>query len=467
MMKLKTLATGLFAIIAIAVAVAAGAGATTASFSDQVTSGGNTFKAGTLQLNLNPAVASCAPPARTYGGVTGNAGVDGNTGCSVTNGATYSPATTAMKPGDSSTATYGVTNIGTLSGTLSVGATSWSVTTAGKGACTVSASNFTISSSYSATSVGAGNTASVPVTGVVPTSSADGCQGATITASVPFQMNGASTTGFSDRLTSGGNVFTMTTLPAPVLGATLDTDTTKVDLTWTGSYGSFPGTTFTGARYSGGTCSGGATALNSGNAISSGYVDAPASAGQYSYIVTAHFATNWVAVSNCATATTSVPTQKLYINNTSGHAPQNLDSTLGAANYTDVAPTANQPGSPFVWPSSMQHTVNSNANWSIGLYVTGPSQFTSTSVPILVTVYLSSSASCSTVTTTIATGTDSVFPTAQPYTAPALALTPAPGFTAGTGYICLQLVNNAQDNGTSHHFWLTANLNSYLAGVFS
>lgn len=352
-MKLKALATGMFAIAAIVVAVMAGAGATTASFSDKVTSSANSFKAGTLQLQMGS--SACANPAnRTYGGVTGNAGVDGNTGCTVTGGATYSPATTAMKPGDTSAATYSVKNVGSLSGTLSVGTTSWSVTTAGKGTCTVSASNFTISSTYSAASVAAGATASVPVSGAVPASSADGCQGATFTASVPFLMNGASTTGFSDQLTSTGNTFTMTTLPAPVLTAALNTDTTKVNLTWTGSFGSFPGTTFTGARYAGGACAGSPTAVNSGNAISSGYVDAPGSAGQYSYIVTAHFATNWVAVSNCATATTSIPTKA---------------ASFGAG---DLPATTHAPYNSALFTLAASGTVTSQNNWSASITITGP-----------------------------------------------------------------------------------------------
>jgi predicted ribosomally synthesized peptide with SipW-like signal peptide len=446
MMKLKTLATGLFAIIAIAVAVAAGAGATTASFSDQVTSGGNTFKAGTLQLNLNPAVASCAPPARTYGGVTGNAGVDGNTGCSVTNGATYSPATTAMKPGDSSTATYGVTNIGTLSGTLSVGATSWSVTTAGKGTCAVSAANFTISSSYSATSVAPAATANVPVTGAAPLSSADGCQGATITASVPFLMNGAATTGFSDRLTSGGNVFTMTTLPAPVLGATLDTDTTKVDLTWTGSYGSFPGTTFTGARYAGGVCAGSPTALNSGNAISSGYVDAPASAGQYSYMVTAHFATNWVAVSNCATATTSVP-----------------GTTTSLAGAT--LPASHAPFATKLYTLGTGVKLNASSPWSISVTVSAPSNWQGT--PVQVDIWFLASGSCGSVPATSANNyiagnnpalTGNTVPTlAGPLGTYPIPVTANPAFTQTntSGTVCMLFTNVYDNNGSSHDITYT------------
>ena len=442
-MKLKALATGLFGIAAIAVAVAAGAGGTTASFSDQVSSNGNTFKAGTLELNIG----SLCSAGRTYGGVTGNVGVDGNTGCSVTGGATYSPVTTAMKPGDSSSATYSVKNIGSLSGTLSVGTSSWSVTTAGKGTCTVSASNFTISSTYSATSVAAGATASVPVTGAVPTTSADGCQGATVTASVPFQMNGASTTGFSDKLTSTGNVFTMATLPAPTLTAAPDTDTTKVDLTWTGSYGSFPGTTFTGARYSGGTCSGGATAVNSGNAISSGYVDAPGSNAQFSYIVTAHFGTNWVALSNCATATTKANTDQLYINS---------NSTLSTSPDSGSS-TINQ--TPTAWTAVTAATVTANTPWTIVLnFKSQPS----TNESVTAVISWSTGVCLTTPDAAHTIASETLLPSGTWPNPATFTLTPNAGWTVPSGLvnICLSLSKSLNDNVTTFG-------DSYLQGPFS
>lgn len=462
-MKLKALTTGMFAIAAIAVAVMAGAGATTASFSDRVTSNGNTFKAGTLQLQMGS--TACANPGnRTYGGVPGNPGVDGNSGCTVAGGATYS-SSTAMKPGDTSSATYSIKNIGSLSGTLSVGTTSWSVTTAGKGTCTVSPSNFTISSTYNPTSVGATSTASVPVTGSVPTSSADGCQGTTFTASVPFRMNGASTTGFSDLLTSTGNTFTMTSLPAPLLNAALDTNPTKVDLTWTGSYGSFPGTTFTGVRYSAAGCTGASTALNGGSAISSGYVDAPASAGQYWYLVTAHFATNWVAVSNCATATTQTPVAPLssiYVNGTTTNcAGSSCGNYLGAApgsgswNWGDHAKDV-----AYTWPSLVKYTAPAYSTWPANAFsITFGSTLTQ-SAGLNVVVWLSAAADCSTAatsTTTLFTGRTGNG-TGGWSAGQANANT---SFTGGTGYLCMSAA--PQSNGNASGF---EGLNSFLTGPF-
>ncbi len=454
-MKLKALATGMFAIAAIAVAVMAGAGATTASFSDKVTSSANSFKAGTLQLNIGSLCAA----GRTYGGVTGNVGRDGNTGCSVTGGATFSPAPTAMKPGDSSSATYSVKNIGSLSGTLSVGTASWSVTTAGKGTCAVSASNFTISSSYSATSVGSGSTASVPVSVGVPVSSADGCQGATFTASVPFNMNGASTTGFSDQLTSTGNTFAMATLPAPISPlATPNTAGTQVIFTWSSAAGDFA-TSWNVARQSGVGCTGwtpSAADIVATGVASQSYIDTTVTAGTvYCYAVQG-VRSNWLSpFSAAASATPTVP-----------------GTTTSLAGAT--LPASHAPFATKLYTLGTGVKVTASSPWSISITASAPSNWQGT--PVQVDIWFLASGTCGAVPATSAnnyiagnptTLTGNTVPTlgstlGQPYSIPVTA-NPAFTQTNTSGTVCMLFTNVYDNNGSSHDITYTGTLTGPFA----
>lgn len=461
-MKLKALTTGMFAIAAIAVAVMAGAGATTASFSDRVTSNGNTFKAGTLQLQMGS--TACANPGnRTYGGVPGNLGVDGNSGCTVAGGATYS-SSTAMKPGDTSSATYSIKNIGSLSGTLSVGTTSWSVTAGGKGTCTVSPSNFTISSTYNPTSVGATSTASVPVTGSVPTSSADGCQGTTFTASVPFRMNGASATGFSDLLTSTGNTFTMTSLVAPTNVQASPTGPTAATVSWTNP--DFA-TAWNIYRHTG-TCTGWTTpgvgdVQIATNTTANPFPDSGLTAGtSYCYAVQGVFH-NWLSPFATGGATTTLPNQKLYINN----SPTN---TLVTSGQTGTFLLGGKAPSPNVWTAVPQTNVSTGGGWTLSFDVTSPA--TQPNAMISFYIWLSTTSTCA--STPVTSGTSLIASTTvdfSPLTAGVYSLpltinnaAPTP-FAGGTGLICLGAVSG--NNGQPHTLTITADSNSFISGPFT
>jgi predicted ribosomally synthesized peptide with SipW-like signal peptide len=441
-MKLKAIATAFFAIAAIMVATAAGAGNTTASFSDQVTSKADQFPAGKLQLNIG---SLCT--ARSYGGVTGNVGVDGNTGCTVAGGATFAPAQSAMIPNTSSSATFGLKNIGTLSGTLSVGTPSFTVDAGHSATCTATSGNFMISSSFASSALAAAATANVPVTGNVPTTSANGCQGATFTASIPFLMNTASTTGFSDKLTSTGSTFVMGSLAAPVLSAAVNTDPTKVNLSWTNTDPA--GTTFALNRYSGGICAGAATPV--GTQVSP-YTDSPGATGQYSYIVTAQYY-NWSAVSNCASATTSNPVKDLFIHG---------DNTLG--DNADMGSWTLPKGSkfkPVIWKSqTSNYFVGGGTNWVAGTWTLHlpPTQYNGSGVsatlwmsPTTVCAFSDSSSSSNLIGSVDFDESGATIP-----------LTPNTSFVARTGTICLAI--GSHDNG--HNQTLSDNA-SYIEGPFS
>jgi hypothetical protein len=367
-----------------------------------------------------------------------------------------------------------------LNGTLSVGTPVWSVTTAGKGSC--GAADLSVSATYSG-QLAAGASHGIPVTVTVPATSQDGCQGATFTAGIPFEMNGASTTGFSDLLTSTGNTFTMGTIEPPTLSATTDSsDSTKIDLTWANNNSALnpwpAGTTFTGVRYSDSACTAAITALNGGVSITSGYPDALGSAGTYYYNVTAHFH-SWTATSNCATATTAPPvvSSKLYMYTNHGAPSGQPVCTTGSSSLPCLQDSPSSStwsdqitSSATLWQTVAKTVPTSASGWSVGLNITDLPNQSNTGTAIQVWYIVSGacgSAPSSGATNLIASisGFDITTTSLGAITIPLVA---NPAFQApgqnDQPYICMRIANG--NSGTPHTFSIGYGANAYVLGPF-
>lgn len=145
--------------------------ATSASFSDTVTSEGNTFSAGTLFLSVD---ANCglAPDAlpRTSGG----------TSCS--RGVSFSASN--IKPGDAATTkAIVVRNDGSLGGTLT---TVQTVTYSDGTNC--GGSNWTISSVPVSASLAAGSSTTYNASVQLKSTAGNGCQGQSATVDISFSI---------------------------------------------------------------------------------------------------------------------------------------------------------------------------------------------------------------------------------------------------------------------------------------
>ena len=179
----------LISMLVIGVVAALIAAATTATFSDQVTSNGNTFKAGTLYMSVD---SQCDRAGQTS---VGNFGTDNATPtptggrdagndepCSLTD-AHFTA--TGMYPGASVNRDYPVSNLGSLKGDLTVTST---VTTDGGTAC--DGSNFTVDLTNGTQTI-AGGTAATPAPNVKLTmkdTAGNACQGVTATVNLVFHL---------------------------------------------------------------------------------------------------------------------------------------------------------------------------------------------------------------------------------------------------------------------------------------
>jgi predicted ribosomally synthesized peptide with SipW-like signal peptide len=158
------------------------AGTTSATFSDQVVSSGNTFSAGTLYMAVD---GDCT--GRQYGGGgVGGPGVDGNTGCSMV--ATFSAGPIA--PGEAPVGhTYSIVNQGSVPGTLSASVSP--TVDADHPGCTTGDWSFT-SGPLSATALeangGATDSATFPVSVALLPTAPNACQGAELTVDVTFDL---------------------------------------------------------------------------------------------------------------------------------------------------------------------------------------------------------------------------------------------------------------------------------------
>lgn len=182
----------LISMLVIGVVAALIAAATTATFSDQVTSSSNTFKAGTLYMSVDGACGTRTATAGQYGtdgttpvGAT-SGGLDAgpNNPCSLT---TAHFTATGMYPGASVNHNYPVVNKGSLNGDLTV--TNATVTTDNETACP-GATNFTVALTGATQTINAGQTAG-PVPNVQVTmnqSAGNPCQGVTATVNLNFHL---------------------------------------------------------------------------------------------------------------------------------------------------------------------------------------------------------------------------------------------------------------------------------------
>lgn len=165
----RTIFLSLLMIGAVAAIVTA---ATTASFSDTVTSNGNTFVAGTLFLSVdgNCGVSPDAQ-ARTSGATTCSRGV--------------SFSASNIKPGDSATTkAIVVKNAGSIAGTL---VTTQTVSYSDGTNC--GASNWTISSAPASTPLAAGGQTTYNASVQLLSSAGNGCQGQSATVNLSFAIS--------------------------------------------------------------------------------------------------------------------------------------------------------------------------------------------------------------------------------------------------------------------------------------
>ncbi|HKS91570.1 MAG TPA: SipW-dependent-type signal peptide-containing protein [Tepidiformaceae bacterium] len=205
----------LISMLVIGVVAALIAAATTATFSDQVTTGTNTFTAGTLYMSVNNQCDRAGTTGGTgnWAGSVGNYGTDAtavaggpdanaNPACqadantlsfTLGSGNTSNASCTNMAPGDSCSTTYTVKNKGSLDGTLSVvptitsstgcAASNWTITVAGSSASTgtsIAIGSLTAGSSTTAAQ------SKVQVT--LNTSAGNPCQGASATVALAFHL---------------------------------------------------------------------------------------------------------------------------------------------------------------------------------------------------------------------------------------------------------------------------------------
>lgn len=173
--------------------------ATTATFSDQVTSTGNTFTAGTLQLSTTGTANDCS--SRVHGGDTATTngqgqGVDGNTGCATgiitfsTGGSTANGSACPgnLAPGDVCTpaTAFSLKNIGSLNGKLDTVSANVTMDAAHTGCATT---NFTVGGLPSTGApINAGATLATPITLTFASSAPNACQGAIATVDITFHL---------------------------------------------------------------------------------------------------------------------------------------------------------------------------------------------------------------------------------------------------------------------------------------
>lgn len=288
---------------------------TLAVFMDVVFSGDTGVEAGTILLTVN-GDSACA--ARGFGGTPDNPGPDGNTGCDVAAG-TFSgngASPGSMRPGETVSGSFTASNAGLLDGLLSVGPGGIAVS-GGKGSC--GTENLVVSTGLFDATLPTGSTEDIPVGVTLASNAADGCQGATFTVDIPFELSYSGSTAFEDEVRSAGNTFVADTLPAPVgFTATSNGTGTEVALAWSPGTGDFS-TSWEIARASGAACSGwtpGAANLVTGLTATS-YTDTNVAQGEtYCYAVRGVNGT-WRSLYTVDSTSTPAPV-RLYFHDTTG-----------------------------------------------------------------------------------------------------------------------------------------------------
>jgi predicted ribosomally synthesized peptide with SipW-like signal peptide len=167
--------------------------ATSATFTDQVTSNANTFKAGTLLMSVDShcgdrVYGGDATPAVT--GTTGGAAVDGNTGCDISTVTFGSGDQNNMKPGDSVSHGFEVVNNGSLAGTLSASASTIKVYKADGTTVSTScvASDWTVTTPTGTAALAAAGSTTQTVSLTLNAEAGNGCQGQIAKVDVTFHL---------------------------------------------------------------------------------------------------------------------------------------------------------------------------------------------------------------------------------------------------------------------------------------
>jgi len=159
----------LFSLMVIGAVAAMITAATSASFTDTVTSNGNTFAAGTLQLSVDTLCAGDTTPDSI---------------CA--RGVAFSA--TNVAPGDTATThTYSVHNFGTLPGNLKISQTP--SIDVGHAGCALTDWTFSTAPATSSLAAGATNATAYAASVQLKSSAPNACQGATFNLDITFLLD--------------------------------------------------------------------------------------------------------------------------------------------------------------------------------------------------------------------------------------------------------------------------------------
>lgn len=166
-------------LMTIGVAATIMAAATTATFTDMVTTGEDSFEAGTLYMSVD---GQCGD--REFGGTETDPGADGNEGCVLEDAFSAGP----MAPGDEVSNTFDIVNEGNLDGVLTV-TTNPTVTGAGNDTCTEDAFTIvTTPETITDVTLAAGTSTTYDVSVQLDEDAGNECQGASLTLNVTFSL---------------------------------------------------------------------------------------------------------------------------------------------------------------------------------------------------------------------------------------------------------------------------------------